>query len=283
LLARAYAARGAEPATATGKVITVFSLRGGAGVTSLAVNLATALAQLFDLEVPLVDLALEAGSDSLMLDIMPKMNLSHLAKEDVNVVDDTLIREYLQVHPSGILLLAAPSTPVLAETVEPKTIHTLLPILRRMYTHVVIDTSHQWGDLNLATFDLSDLILLIIPPDMVSVRVATATLDTFASLGYPEEKTAVVINWVFPRRGLPQKEIETALGRPILAVIPHEPEGVVRSINEGVPMIIGQPTTAWSLAVEQLAYQIAAANVRARTDAAPSRRLAMLKKRLATG
>jgi pilus assembly protein CpaE len=282
LIARARAARTEESAGPAGRIITVFSLRGGSGVSAVAVNLAASLAQTFEEEVPLVDLSLETGGASIMLDLLPRMTLSHLAKEDTNNLDLSLVKEYLVRHSSGVRLLAAPNTPVLAELVTPNLVNQILTTLRSHYSHVIVDAPHDLRDPTLAALDLADTILMVVPPDMVSLKAATGALETFASLGYPESRTAVIINWVFPRRGLPQKEIEAALARPIQAVIPYESDAVVRSINEGVPLIIAQPTSAWAQCIEVLAYQLSSGDAKARAEATGLKRFAAVKKRSAS-
>jgi pilus assembly protein CpaE len=281
LIARARAARTEGSQAASGKVITVFSLRGGSGVSAIAVNLAVTLAQLYEMEIPLLDLSLETGGASIMLDLMPRMTLSHLAKEETAVLDFGLISEYLVKHSSGVRLLAAPTTPVLAELVTPNLVNQILTTLRSHFSHVVVDTPHDLSEPTLAALDLADTILMVVPPDMASLKAATGALETFASLGYPDTRIAVLINWVFPRRGLPQREIESALSRPILATIPYESEAVVRSINEGVPLVIAQPTSIWGQSIEALGFQLSSSDAKARAEAGGLKRFAAAKKRLA--
>lgn len=277
LIGRSHATRTDETPGISGKVITIFSLRGGSGVSALAVNLAAGLAQIYEQEIPLVDLSLETGGASIMLDLLPRMTLSHLAKEETAILDLSLIREYLVEHPSGILLLAAPTTPVLAELVTPNLVTQILTTLRGHYSHVIVDTSHDLSDSTLAALDLADIIIMTVPPDMVSLKAATGALETFASLGYPDSRIAIVINWVFPRRGLPQKEIEAALAT-VLATIPYDSDAVVRSINEGVPLIVAQPTSPWAQSIEALAYQLSSEDAKARGNDG-LKRFATVKKR----
>lgn len=281
LIARARAGRSDDAASTTGKIIAVFSLRGGCGVSAIAVNLAAALAQIYELETPLLDLSLETGGASIMLDLLPRMTLSLLAKEDTTVLDFSLINEYLAKHPSGIRLLAAPTTPVLAELVTPRLVNQILTTMRSHFPHVVVDTPHDLTEPTLAALDMADTILMVVPPDMVSLKAATGALETFASLGYPDKRTVVVMNWVFPRRGLPQKEIEAALGRPIFATIPYDSDAVVRSINEGVPLVIAQPALVWAQTVEALAFQLSSVDAKVRAEATGLKRFAAVKKRLA--
>lgn len=281
LIARARSARTDDSAGPRGRVITVFSLRGGSGVSAVAVNLTAALAQIYEEEIPLVDLALETGGASIMLDVLPRMTLSHLAKEETSVLDIGLIRDYLVAHSSGVRLLAAPTTPILAELVTPNLVNQILTTLRTHYSHVVVDTPHDLKEPTLAALDLADTILMVVPPDMVSLKAAAGALETFASLGYPDSRTVVVINWVFPRRGLPQREIEAALARPVIASIPYESEAVIRSINEGVPLIVAQPASAWAQAVENLAFQLSSVDAKGRAESIGLKRFAAVKKRVA--
>lgn len=281
LIARAQVTHTEETPAPSGQVIAVFSLRGGCGVTAIAVNLATSLTQLFEQEVPLVDLSLEASGASIMLDLLPRSTLSHLAKEESAALDISLIKEYLVPHSSGVRLLAAPATAASAESVTPDLVNQILSTLRVNYSHVVVDTSHNLRESTLAALDIADVILMIVPPDMVSLKAATGVLETFASLGYPDDRIAIVINWIFPRRGLPQKEIEAALARPILATLPYEADAVVRSINEGVPLTLAQPTLALSQSIEALAYQLASAQAKTLAEAMGLKRFAAVKKRVA--
>jgi pilus assembly protein CpaE len=281
LITRARAGRGEETPAPGGKIIAVFSLRGGGGVTSVAVNLAASLAQILEQEIPLLDLSLETSGASIMLDVLPRVTLSHLAKEEPAALDLSLIKEYLVPHSSGVLLLAAPATPASAELVTPNLVNQILTTLQAHYSHVVVDTPHDLRESTLAALDLADVILMILPPDMVSLKGATGALETFASLSYPNSRVAIVVNWIFPRRGLPQREIEAALARPILATLPYEVDAVVRSINEGVPLIIAQPTLSWSQSIEALAYKLASSEAKALAEASGLKRFAAVKKRVA--
>ncbi len=283
LIARAKTQHAGDDASAPGKVISVFSLRGGSGTSSVAVNLAVALAQLFECEIPLVDLALESGSDGLMLDLIPRTSLANLAKEDITQMDAGMLKEYALHHPSGVQLLAAPASPIQAEAVTPRLVQTILPAARRGFSHTIVDTAHQLSELNLAAFDLSDHIVIVLTPDMLSLKSAGTILETLRSLAFSADKILVVLNWVFPRRGLPQREIEAALGRPVSLVLPYDSETTVRAINEGVPVVLSQPGAPWTNEIERLAYMLSAPDARARADAQPSRRYANLKKRLGIG
>jgi pilus assembly protein CpaE len=187
-------------------MISVFSLRGGVGVTSLAVNLAVSLAQMWQVKVPLIDLALESGHGALMLDLRPKHTLDELAQRYEENVDEELLDGYLVHHESGVRLLAAPLWPERADLITPPFLHTVLPMLKREFEYIVVDTASSFSEITLAALDLSDLIIVVLSPDLASLKVSTVTVDVFQALGYPKQHLAVVINWTFPRGGAAPEE-----------------------------------------------------------------------------
>ncbi|HID61290.1 MAG TPA: hypothetical protein EYP49_00875 [Anaerolineae bacterium] len=276
LLSRAKAARTVSEA----KVISVFSLRGGVGVTSLAVNLAVSLAQMWQVEVPLIDLALESGHGALMFDLKPKYTLAELAQRTEESVIEELLDGYLVRHESGVRLLAAPPSPAQADLITPPFLHTVLPMLKRKFEYIVLDTASSFSELTLAALDLSDLIIVVLSPDLASLKVSAATMDVFQALDYPKERLAVVINWTFPREGLPQKNIEAALGLPINAVIPYERTLFVEAINSGVPAVWSHPTASATMIIEQLAFQVSKPEMREKEEESPSEMLLRVRERL---
>ena len=276
LLARAKADRVVSEAA----VISVFSLRGGVGVTSLAVNLAVSLAQMWEVEVPLIDLALESGHGALMLDLKPKYTLSELAQQAEESIDEELLDGYLVHHESGVRLLAAPPSPEQAVLISPPLLHTILPMLKRKFEYIVVDTASSFSEVTLTALDLSDFIIVVLSPDLASLKVSAATMDVFRALDYPKERLATVINWTFPRGGLPQKNIEAALGLPANAVIPYEKTLFVEAINSGVPAVWGHPTASASIAIEQLAFQVSKPKMQGKKEGSLSEMLLRMRERL---
>lgn len=256
LLARSQArAAEGQARPSLGRLIAVFSLRGGVGVTSLAINLAVTLARMWEVEVPLVDLDLELGLDALMLNLRPKHSWVDLTRYRDTLELSALERCLIQ-HDSGVKLLAAPPAPAMAGQISPGAVSAVLNMLRARYEYTVIDTASDLSDVTLAALDAADTLLLPFPPDMASLKVTTAALGIFASLGYDGHKLAPIINWTFARGGLTQENIEAVLGVPVKAVIPYEPSLFVESINRGQPFVLTHPRAPASLAIEKLARMI---------------------------
>jgi pilus assembly protein CpaE len=281
LLARVRAARAAAAQTAAvpseAKIISVFSLRGGVGVTSVAVNLAVALAQLWQTEVPLIDLALESGHCALMLDLKPKHSLADLTNRGPDVIDDALLEGAFVQHDSGVRVLAAPPSPELADAITSTLVGAVLTMLRPRSPYVVIDTPSRFDEVTLAALDQSDVILLLLTPEIACLKVTTAALDVFHALEYPPQKLVAVLNWPFSQGGLPQKNIEAALRMPLETIIPHERALFVEAINRGVPLVLSHPEAPASLALQQLAYKLSERQPPAQEARSPSGMLARVQ------
>ena len=242
--------------TRTGQLIGVFSLRGGVGVTSLAVNLAVTLAGLWNTDVPLLDLALTMGQVALMFNTKPKAGIQDLAQREQAELDDAAVESALYRHPTGVHILPAPMHPEDAEMVSSTHVNSILPVVRDHYPHVVADLASDFQEVTLTALDHADRVLLVLAPELASVRAAVAALDTFTSLGYPEGKVKLVLNWTFQRRGLAQKNIEAALHRPMDLVIPFAPDVFITSLNQGVPLVIGHPDSGVTSLIEDFAFQL---------------------------
>jgi pilus assembly protein CpaE len=246
-----------ETSADKGKVITVFSLRGGAGVSSIALNLAIALAQLWETEVSLIDLAMASSHLVMMLDLKSKYTIANLAEyQQSNELDGEAISGFLTDHESGVRLLAGLRRPELVDLIPPSLVPTALSYLKDRFAYVVIDTDSSFSEHNLEVLDASDVIVLVVNPEMASMQASTSALDVFASLDYSADKIVAILNCTFPKGGLPQKNIEAALRKAIQTAIPYEETLFVDAINRGLPPVWKQPNAPASLVIQELAYRL---------------------------
>lgn len=245
------------------KVLSVFSLRGGVGTTSIAVNLAAALAQLWGVQVPLLDLALTTGHCSVLLNLKPKETLAFLATHRESLVEHEVLESLMMEHDSGVRLLAAPLSPVEAELVSPATVDKVWPGLQSRYPFLVADIGSQLSDTALTVLERSDQILLVLAPELASVKSASDALEILDQLGFPPDRVLPVINATFRTGQLRKMQIEPALGRKVTAVIPYEDTTFVQAINQGQPFAASNPRSQAGLAISSLAYHLSAAEMEA--------------------
>jgi pilus assembly protein CpaE len=260
-----------DDAGPAGVVSTFFSLRGGAGCTSLAVNLAMALNQLWDTSVALVDLALPVALCDVMLNLKPYHGLSDLAHLDQNELEGDVIEGHLTEHESGVKLLSGISTPPDADRITDSLVSHILDYLKTNYDYVVVDTSHSFSPSALAALDSADHILMPLTPDFNSLRVGSTALDVFDMLEYDTDKISIIINQFTSNTSLSKDRIERALKRSIWQAIPYARNLWIEGINTGQPVVLSDPDLPTVAGLEDMAWAISTpADRRSRpVDASP--------------
>ncbi len=245
----------------TAKIITVFSLRGGVGTTSIATNLAIALAHLWDIKVCLWDLALSSGQCGFFLNLKPKGTLTSLADWPEDSVEDQILADMLMKHESGIDLMPAPQTALDAELVTPHVIDLVFPSLVSNYAFLVVDGGNHFTDAALTLLERSDIILLTLSPELASVRAALDAIRIFDKLGYDMDKVLPVVNCIFTADRLPLKRIESALKKPVYAEIPYDSPIFIQAIHSGRPFMVTEPKSDVGLALTTLAYKLSSSEI----------------------
>jgi pilus assembly protein CpaE len=235
-----------------GKVITVFSPKGGAGKTTISTNLSVALNDSGAARVCLVDLDLAFGDVAITLQLEPKVTIiDGLGMVDPSAGD--LAGLVTNFRPNHDCLLA-PVSPTEIERIPAPLVTTLLVGLSRIYDYVVVDTPSQLSDHVLAALDASDYIVLITTPELPSLKNLRLTLDVLDTLGYSSECRAVVLNRSDDRVGLSVGAVERVVKCPLAVRVPSS-QDVPRSINRGVPIVADEPEHPVSAAIRRLAAE----------------------------
>jgi len=251
--AAAPSAEGVIPAKARqlqGEVVAVFSPKGGVGCTTVAVNLAIALQKRMGSarKVCLLDANVQFGNVGVMLNMQTNRSLADLAPH-VNDIDSDLLNSVMVAHGSGIKVLLAPPDPETAEAVltgsssdngvgGASVISAILELMRTEFDIVVVDMWNWLDDISLTILDTAALILLVIMPNIPSIKNARLFLEVARRLNYLPDKIALVLNGVDRRMGFGAEQIERALTVPIAAQIPLDEQAVLLSVNYGVPFIV---------------------------------------------
>jgi pilus assembly protein CpaE len=222
---------------APGKVVTVFSSKGGCGKTFLSTNLAVALSR-GGAEVALVDLDLHFGDVAIMLHLFPSHTIYDAAQNPS--IDALSLKSFLTRHDSGIWALVAPTEPTVADTINPGAIGNILKLLRTAFDYVVIDTPPAFSEPVLAAFDESDWLVMLATLDVPSVKNLRLTLQTMELLHFPKDRMRVVVNRADSKVGLRMPDVEKLLSSSVDTTIPSS-RSVPLSVNKGSPIMLEEP------------------------------------------
>jgi pilus assembly protein CpaE len=234
-----------------GRVVTVFSAKGGCGKTTVATNLAATLAGGGAARVCIVDLDLAFGDVAIALQLVPVRTITD-ATAMLGSMDEQGVRSMITPHSPGLDTLLAPLEPGAAERIDVKVVAELVRVLRRMYDFVVIDTPPAFSEHVLAAFDASDSYVLLATLDVPALKNLRLTLEMLDLLGYPRSSWLVVLNRSDSKVGLTIDEVERTLKVPIAVQIPSS-RAVSASINRGVPIALDDPGHPVSQAIGLMA------------------------------
>jgi pilus assembly protein CpaE len=220
-----------------GKVIMVYSPKGGVGCTTVAVNLALALhneetkSALIDANLQFGDVAVflnEQGKNSI-LDLTPRAD-----ELDLDIVNNVMIRHAT----SGLHILSAPPKPEFAEKIKAEQVGKLLEYLKSKYAYVIVDTSSYVNDITLAILDICDVIVLLTTQDIPSIKNNRLFIDLMSTLDVPKDKLVFSVNKYDKRITITPEKIGENLKLQVAAVIPLDERVVIPSVNRGVPFVI---------------------------------------------
>jgi pilus assembly protein CpaE len=241
--------RAVSVASDGGQVVSLLSLRGGVGVTTLAVNLALSGVRAGGGAAPvcLVDLSPSSGQATLHLRVKAHQTWAALPGLGPQPSYGALTA-LLTPHASGLQLLAAPFEPTFANTLSAALVEGLIEAFKSQFSLVVIDTPPLIDVVAAAALDSSDLIVLVLTPEVGAVQATVAMLQVMDEM---EDKVLVVLDQVAPQPGVPEATIEKALHRPLALKIPYDPAQVA-ALPQGKPLAWTQPSSPLSVAAGQL-------------------------------
>jgi len=248
----------------------VHSLRGGLGCSSIVVNLGLAFLKLWGKSTLLVDGVLTAGQIALMLDAKSTATWENLVGINEETLDDVVVDEMMSEHKSGIRYIASPRFPIAADTFSNEISKLFMDSLKTRNDFIVVDASHDFSDMTINMLSMSNLILLVMAPEMASLRTAMGALEIYDRLGISVEKVKIVLNNNSSNPAIKQAQLEKVLKRPIDFVLPYEAGEVNRALNFGQPFILTNPDLPICLALENMAYHLSDQSLKALPPAVPS-------------
>jgi len=220
-----------------GKIITVYSPKGGTGCTTIAVNLAIALNN-EDTRAVLVDANLQFGDVAVFVNEQGKNTILELAPR-VDDLEPDVVEEILIKHEaSGLRILAAPQTPEMAEKVSADQFSKVLEFLQRMYSYVVVDTSSILTDVILSTFDACDVMVLVTTQEIPAIKNARLFLDLLKTMAMNKDRIVFVMNRYDKRFAITPERVSENLKHEVSTTIPLDEKIAINAVNRGVPFML---------------------------------------------
>lgn len=237
------------------RVISVFGAKDGLGKTTLAVNLAVALATKKN-KVVLLDYDLQFGDVSAYMGQDPKNSILELVREQGNPNAD-VIRQFLTLHDSGISFLPAPQSPEYASSVTVSQAERIVSALRVYYDYVIIDCPTGFDNLSTACLDCASTILFVTGRDIPGLRDAKKSLTVLQAL-VQEEKIKIVVgkNSDIAAKSIRDADILRVLGQSVWKSIPYDEKAALSAANQGKPAILGDRNSKLSHAINNIANEL---------------------------
>ena len=245
----ATAAHAGEP----GRIVAVFSPKGGVGRTTIAVNVAVAAAAKGG-SVVLVDGSFQFGDVGVLLNLNPRTkSIADLVPELEGGGEPESLDTFVVSHSSGIKVLLAPPTPEMAELVTAGAVRRVLGTLRARHDLVVVDCGAAFNDATLGILDLADTILTVLTLEITSIKNIRLFLEVTEQLGYTRDKVRLVLNRADSALGIRVADVEHSLGRKVDHTVVSDGRSVVYALNRGVPFMIANKDAQVSIDIRRIA------------------------------
>lgn len=260
----------ARPA-ARGRVISLFSTKGGVGTTTVAVNIAASFASRSALRTLLIDLDLVGGDAALLFGITPRRTIVDVALSQGDL-DAGKLAGFVTRHQCGLDILAAPIRQRDGVLVRPERVLDIVGVARDSYDVVVIDMQRHLDDTMYAALDRTDDVLVVATPDIATVRGARESMELLAEVQFPSEHCHLTMNRAGSSVGMGMEEVERVLGVDARYAIPSD-RLVPLSGNQGTPVTLAAPRGAVATSIAAIADDLVASGARSRRRAGRAQRM----------
>lgn len=249
---------GAEPRpTPRRSVIVVFSPKGGVGTTTIAVNIAAWLASQVPGRVAIADFDVQFGQVATLLNVKPRLTLSDLAGDEQGLHEPDIIKTYADHDAAGLTVFAAPSTPELGRVMTARVAERFVDTARVAFETVVIDAGSEIDDRSLSLLGRAETLVLPIVPEIASLKALSSLVAYLADDASIMAKATFVVNHLYAREMLSQKQVLAFIGASSDAELPYDPMAYLKAANEGVPVVRGAPGSSPARAFAKLAALVA--------------------------
>ena len=242
-----------------GTIVSLVSLIGGTGVTSLAANLALALRYAFDKRVAVVDLDLQTGGLSVFLNLEPERTIMTLT-EGTRKLDSIQLESSLSKHASGIYLLAAPKRIEDSELVTDTTVGATLELMRQLFDFVIVDCGTHIDSNTVAAWERSSHLFYVLDQSIGAARCAWRFVDLVGRLGLQGIEPNFILSRFVPGHPITEDQLSHTLAKAIHTRIPRDEKVLERVQLSAQDLWQVAPNSPLAKSVEDLARRLEVGN-----------------------
>jgi pilus assembly protein CpaE len=235
------------------RLIACFSPKGGVGTTTIAVNIAMALARQAPHQVAIIDLDVDFGQVATHLNVKPRLTVADLAADDIGMREPDMLRTYAGKVEPGLHVIAAPATPETGRLITADPVAQILTTAARAYAAVVVDAGSTLDERSLTILERAEAVVVPIVPEIGALKALHGFLEYLTDAGAFPASSTFVLNHLFARDMLSMKQIESSIAAKVDAELPYDSVLYLKAVNEGVPILVGAPASAPARALAHLA------------------------------
>jgi pilus assembly protein CpaE len=240
------------PETEEGKIITLFSPKGGVGVTTIALNLAVSIHELTNQPTILVDLDLNAGDVTTFLNLKAAYTMSDVTA-NIGKLDKNFLQGVITRHESGIYVLADPQKVEEAVSISAEDVKKVLRLLRTMFRYVILDTEPAYNERTRTAIEMSHLLYMVFIMSLPGIRNMQRYLNYLDNTGKVKEKIRLVVNRRLKKDEIKPEDAEKVLERPLFWSVPNDYDTVMACLNKGVTVSKFDPKSKLNISIKDLA------------------------------
>jgi len=249
-----------------GTIVSLVSLIGGTGVTSLAANLALALRYAFDKRVAVVDLDLQTGGLAVFLNLEPERTIMAIS-EGTRKLDSIQLESALSKHASGIYLLAAPKRIEDSELVSDATVGAILDLMRQLFDFVIVDCGTHIDPNTVAAWERSNHLFYVLDQSIGAARCAWRFVDLLGRLGLQGIEPDFILSRFVPGHPITEEQLSHTLAQAIHTRIPRDEKVLERVQLSAQDLWQVAPNSPLAKSVEDLARRLEVGNETSNGDA----------------
>jgi pilus assembly protein CpaE len=234
-------------------LIALVGAKGGVGTTTVAVNLARAIAEIRPEAVGIIDMDIQRGQVTTHLDLTPRANVAELAQDEQALSHPELMDQYLVRHASGLAVLASPAAQELESSVTGEVLRKILAQLAATREVIVVDAGSRIDERLNVILELADEVVFVVAPDIASLRAMKSLVQSLGHAGAAVSRTTFVLNHQYQQELLKTPAVENVLGARLGFELPYDSVLYQKAVNQGVPLVRGAPGSGPARAFQQLA------------------------------